>query len=142
LTLAHVEAPTVGSVVLAALLLKLGSYGFLRFMLPVFKDPVNFETFMPIATTLCLLSVIFAALMAISQADLKRIVAYSSIAHMNFSLLGLLSMTDRAIVGGTILFIAHGFTSAGLFFSVGFLYDRYHQRDVLYFRGLATLAPV
>lgn len=142
LTLAHVEAPTVGSVILAALLLKLGSYGFLRYMLPVFKDPANFEMFMPIACCLCLMSVIFAAVMAISQSDLKRIVAYSSIAHRNFSLLGLLSRTDRAIMGGTILFIAHGFVSAGLFFSVGFLYDRYHQRDVLYFRGLASLAPV
>jgi NADH-quinone oxidoreductase subunit M len=143
LTLAHVEAPTNGSVILAALLLKLGSYGFLRYMLPVFKDQANFEFFMPIACCLCLMSVIFAAVMAISQSDLKRIVAYSSIAHMSFSLLGLLSVTsDRAVLGGTILFIAHGFVSAGLFFSVGFLYDRYHQRDVLYFRGLASLAPV
>jgi NADH-quinone oxidoreductase subunit M len=142
LTLAHVEAPTVGSVILAALLLKLGSYGFLRFMLPVFRDPQSFQTFGPLATTLCLLSVIFAAMMAISQSDLKRIVAYSPIAHMNFSLLGLLSMSDRSILGGIILFIAHGFVSAGLFFSVGFLYDRYHQRDLLYFRGLVSVAPV
>jgi NADH-quinone oxidoreductase subunit M len=111
-------------------------------MLPVFNDPSNFKLFMPIACMLCLISVIFAAMMAISQSDLKRIVAYSSIAHMNFSLLGLLSMTDRAIMGGTILFVAHGFVSAGLFFSVGFLYDRYHQRDVLYFSGLASVAPV
>jgi len=142
LTLAHVEAPTVGSVILAALLLKLGSYGFLRYLLPIFCDPMNFEQFMPIAATLCLLSVIFAALMAISQSDLKRIVAYSSIAHMNFSLLGLRSLTDRAILGGTILFIAHGFVSAAMFFSVGMLYDRYHQRDLLYYRGLASIAPV
>lgn len=123
-------------------MLKLGSYGFLRYMLPLFSDPVNFGQFMPIAATLCLLSVIFAALMAISQSDLKRIVAYSSIAHMNFSLLGLLSMSDRAIVGGTILFIAHGFVSAAMFFSVGMIYDRYHQRDLLYYRGLASVAPV
>lgn len=141
-THAHVEAPTVGSVILAALLLKLGSYGFLRYMLPIFSDPVNFEQFMPVACTLCLLSVIFAALMAISQSDLKRIVAYSPISHMNFSLLGLLSMTDRAIVGGTILFIAHGFISAAMFFSVGMLYDRYHQRDIGYYRGLSSIAPV
>jgi NADH:ubiquinone oxidoreductase subunit 4 (subunit M) len=141
LTLAHVEAPTIGSVILAALLLKLGSYGFLRYMLPIFNDPANFESFMPVAATLCLLSVIFAAMMAISQSDLKRIVAYSSIAHMNFSLLGLLSMTDRAIIGGTILFIAHGFVSAAMFFSVGILYDRYHQRELLYYRGLASVAP-
>jgi NADH-quinone oxidoreductase subunit M len=142
LTLAHVEAPTVGSVILAALLLKLGSYGFRRYMLPVFNDQNNFELFMPIVATLCLLSVIFAALMAISQSDLKRIVAYSSIAHMNFSLLGLMSITDRAIVGGIVLFIAHGFVSAAMFFSVGMIYDRYHQRDLLYFRGLASIAPV
>src|SRR6478672_10938213 len=88
LTLAHVEAPTVGSVILAALLLKLGSYGFLRFMLPIFKNPDSFQFFMPVAATLCLLSIIFAAMMAISQSDLKRIIAYSSIAHMNFSRLG------------------------------------------------------
>jgi NADH-quinone oxidoreductase subunit M len=111
-------------------------------MLPLFNDPVNFEQFMPVAATLCLLSVIFAALMAISQSDLKRIVAYSSIAHMNFSLLGLLSMSDRAVIGGTILFIAHGFVSAGMFFSVGMIYDRYHQRDLLYYRGLAGVAPL
>lgn len=111
-------------------------------MLPLFSDPANFGQFMPLAATLCLLSMIFAALMAISQSDLKRIVAYSSIAHMNFSLLGLLSMSDRAIVGGTILFIAHGFVSAAMFFSVGMMYDRYHQRDLLYYRGLASVAPV
>lgn len=142
LTLAHVEAPTTGRVVLAALLLKLGTYGLMKYILPVFNNPTNFKLFMPIVCMLCLVSVIFAAMMAISQSDLKRIVAYSRIAHMNFSLLGLLSMTDRAIMGGTILFIAHGFVSAGLFFSVGFLYDRYHQRDVLYYRGLASVLPV
>jgi len=114
----------------------------LRYLLPIFKDPINFEHFMPVAATLCLLSVIFAALMAISQSDLKRIVAYSRIAHMNFSLLGLLSLSDRSIVGGTILFIAHGFVSAAMFFSVGMAYDRYHQRDLLYYRGLARVAPI
>jgi len=142
LTLAHVEAPTVGSVIRAALRLKLGSYGFLRYMLPIFGHPSNFEHFMPVAATRCRLSVIFAALMAISQADLKRIVAYSRIAHMNFSRLGLMSMTERAVVGGTFLFIAHGFVSAAMFFSVGMLYDRYHQRDLRYYRGLAAVAPV
>ena len=111
-------------------------------MLPIFKNPDSFQFFMPVAATLCLLSIIFAAMMAISQSDLKRIIAYSSIAHMNFSRLGLMSMTDRAVVGGTILFVAHGFVSAGMFFSVGFRYDRYHQRDLMYFRGLTTVAPV
>jgi len=100
LTLAHVEAPTVGSVVRAALRRKLGSYGFLRFMLPIFKDPTSFQMFMPLAATRCRLSVIFAALMAISQSDRKRIIAYSSIAHMNFSRLGRMSMSDRAVLGG------------------------------------------
>lgn len=128
--------------ILAALLLKLGSYGFLRYIFPIFQAPNSYYTFIPIAATLCLLSIVFAALIAISQTDLKRIVAYSSIAHINRSLLGLLSINDRAVVGGTILFIAHGFVSAAMFFSVGILYDRYHQRDLLYYRGLAGVAPV
>jgi len=91
---------------------------------------------------MCLLSIIFAAIMAISQSDLKRIIAYSSIAHMNFSLLGIFAFSDRAVIGGIILFIAHGFISAALFFLVGMLYDRYHQRDLLYFRGLSTVMPL
>ena len=142
LTLAHVEAPTAGSIILAALLLKLGSYGFLRFIFPIFNVILNYIYFMPLIFSMCLLSIIFAAIMAISQSDLKRIIAYSSIAHMNFSLLGIFAFSDRAVIGGIILFIAHGFISAALFFLVGMLYDRYHQRDLLYFRGLSTVMPL
>ena len=144
LTLAHVEAPTAGSILLAALILKLGAFGILRFIFPMF---INFWThivYSPLITTVCILSILFSSLIAIAQSDLKRIVAYSSISHINLSVLGLLlgSATPNATLGGILIFVAHGFVSALMFFLVGILYDRFHQRDILYYRGIVISMPI
>ena len=138
---AHVEAPTCGSVILAALLLKLGSYGYLRFMLPIFSvDVTNF--FWPLILSLAGSSVILASLTAIRQIDIKRIVAYSSIAHMNLAVLGLFSNTYTAVNGGFILTVAHGFVSAAMFLLIGVLYDRYHSRLISHYSGLVRTMPL
>jgi proton-translocating NADH-quinone oxidoreductase chain M len=137
---AHVEAPTVGSVILAALLLKLGGYGFLRFPLPI--CPLATQYLRPVAYTICIVSIVFASSMAVRQVDLKRIIAYSSIAHMNYAILGLFTLTSYGIIGGIILMLAHGISSAALFFIVGCLYDRYHSRLVKYYGGLVYVMPL
>lgn len=142
LTLAHVEASTVGSVILAALILKLGSYGFLRFLIPLFQGNSAYYRWYPAALTLFIVSMLFAAFSALVQTDLKRIIAYSSIEHINLSLIGLLTGTAVSAGGAYILILAHGWVSAGLFFAVGYLYDTKHQRDLLYYRGYATINAV
>lgn len=136
---AHVEAPTVGSVILAGLLLKLGAYGMLRFLF-IFEGPKL--DFQPFVLTLCLISIFLASFTAIRQLDMKRIIAYSSIAHMNFALLGYFSNTLFGMVGGTLLMVSHGLVSSALFLLIGVLYDRYHTRSVLYYGGLATVMPL
>lgn len=137
---AHVEAPTVGSMILASLLLKLGGYGFLRFTLPLF--PLASQYYNPLVSTLALLSIVYASLVTIRQIDLKRIIAYSSIAHMNLIVLGLFSYTQQGIDGAIYLMIAHGVVSTGLFFCVGVLYDRHHTRLLQYYGGLAQTMPI
>ena len=137
---AHVEAPTTGSVILASLLLKLGGYGFLRFTLPMF--PAGCLYAQPFVMALALLGVIFASCSAIRQSDLKRIIAYSSIAHMNLVVLGLFSFTHQGIDGAMYLMIGHGIVSAALFLCVGDLYDRYHTRLMRYFGGLVRVMPL
>jgi NADH-quinone oxidoreductase subunit M len=137
---AHVEAPTIGSVILASLLLKLGGYGFLRFTLPVF--PIANEYFSPLIFTLGIVSVIYASMSALRQVDLKRIIAYASVAHMNVVVLGLFSYTQQGIEGAMYMMIAHGFVSAGLFFCVGVLYDRYKTRLLEYYGGLTKVSPL
>lgn len=138
---AHVEAPTVGSVILAALLLKLGSFGYLRYMLPIFDVKIA-QFYWPVVVALAGGSIIFASLTAIRQIDIKRIVAYSSIAHMNLAVLGLFANNYTAISGGLILTVAHGFVSAAMFLLIGVLYDRYHSRLVSHYSGLARVAPL
>lgn len=137
---AHVEAPTIGSVILASLLLKLGGYGFLRFVLPMF--PLASQFFSPIISVLCVLSIVYASLATLRQLDLKRIIAYSSIAHMNIIVLGLFSYTQQGIEGAIYLMVAHGVVSSALFFCVGVLYDKYHTRLLKYYGGLAQVMPL
>lgn len=137
---AHVEAPTVGSVLLAGILLKLGTYGFIRFSLTMFPDASVY--FSPFVFLLCTLGVIFASLSAIRQTDMKRIIAYSSIAHMNLITLGLFSFNLLGLEGALLQSISHGFVSGALFFLVGVLYDRYGTRTIFYYGGLAQVMPV
>ena len=137
---AHVEAPTVGSVLLAGILLKLGVYGFLRFSLTLFPEASNY--FSPLIYIFCILGIISASLNAIRQTDLKRIIAYSSVAHMNLVTLGIFSFTLAGIEGSILQSISHGFVAGALFFLVGILYQRYHSRLLIYYSGLAHLMPL
>ena len=137
---AHVEAPTIGSVILASLLLKLGSYGFLRFTLPML--PYANGYFSPLIYTTATVSIVYASLVTIRQIDLKRIIAYSSIAHMNLIVLGLFSYTQQGIDGAIYLMIAHGVVSSALFFCVGVIYDRHHTRLIRYYGGLVQVMPM
>ena len=137
---AHVEAPTIGSVILAGILLKLGGYGFLRFSLPLFSNAS--EIFAPFIFTLSILGIFYASLTAIRQIDLKRIIAYSSIAHMAMVTLGLFSLTFEGIGGSIFLMFGHGLVSSALFFLIGVLYDRYHTRLLYYYGGLTQVMPI
>ena len=137
---AHVEAPTIGSVILASLLLKLGGYGFIRFVLPMF--PFGTYYFLPLLQILGVISILYASLSTIRQSDIKRIIAYSSIAHMNLIVLGLFSCTFYGIDGAIYLMIGHGIVSSGLFFCVGVLYDRYHTRLIRHYGGIGQLMPI
>jgi proton-translocating NADH-quinone oxidoreductase chain M len=137
---AHVEAPTVGSVLLAGILLKLGVYGFLRFSLSLFPEASLF--FSPMVYLLSVIGVIYASLSAIRQTDLKRIIAYSSVAHMNLVTLGIFSFNVIGLEGSILQSISHGFVSGAMFFMVGILYDRYHSRLLSYYGGLVHMMPV
>jgi proton-translocating NADH-quinone oxidoreductase chain M len=137
---AHVEAPTVGSVLLAGILLKLGVYGFLRFSLNLFPDASLF--FSPFVYLLSVLGIIYASMSAIRQTDLKRIIAYSSVAHMNLVTMGIFSFNIIGIEGSIMQSISHGFVSGAMFLLVGILYDRYHSRLLYYYGGLVHMMPV
>lgn len=136
----HVEAPTVGSMLLASLLLKLGGYGVVRICLGIF--PAEFSSLMTVVVPLLLVSLVLSALTATIQTDTKKIVAYSSIAHMSVALLGLANSTEWGYIGTVISMFAHSLTAPALFFLVGCLYDRYATRNVMYFGGLARLMPL
>ncbi|KEO51562.1 NADH-quinone oxidoreductase subunit M [Thioclava pacifica] len=136
---AHVQAPTAGSVVLAAILLKLADYGFLRFSLPMF--PVGNMVVGPWAMWLAVIAIIWTSLVALVQTDIKRVIAYSSVAHMAVVLLGIFSGTQQGIEGGIFMVVAHGFTSGALFLAVGVVYDRMHTREISAYGGLVKRMP-
>ena len=137
---AHVEAPTSGSVILAGILLKIGSYGLIRFSLTLFPQASFF--FIPLVYTISCLSLVYASFIAIRQVDLKKIIAYASVAHMNLIVLGIFSMNAIGIEGSLFQMISHGITSSGLFLGIGVLYDRYHTRNIFYYGGLAGVMPL
>ncbi|MGO4411763.1 NADH dehydrogenase subunit M [Cupriavidus sp. OV038] len=136
---AHVEAPTGGSVVLAAIMLKLGAYGFLRFSLPIAPDASH--TLAPFIITISLIAVIYIGLVALVQADMKKLVAYSSIAHMGFVTLGFFIFNDIGVEGGIIQMISHGFISGAMFLCIGVLYDRVHSRQIADYGGVVNTMP-
>jgi len=137
---AHVEAPTVGSVILAGVLLKLGTYGILRFVLPLFVQATYALT--PFVYSLCVFGIIYTCSSTIRQIDMKKVIAYASISHMGFVTLGLFSSTIEGVVGCIFLMVAHGVVSSGLFFMVGCLYERYGSRLITYYSGLGLVMPL
>jgi len=137
---AHVEAPTVGSVLLAGILLKLGVYGFLRYSLTIFPQASIY--FSPLVFVFSLLGIIYASITAIKQTDFKKIIAYSSVAHMNLVVLGIFSGNIIGVEGSIIQSISHGFIASALFFLIGMLYNRYHSRLIYYYSGIVQIMPL
>jgi NADH-quinone oxidoreductase subunit M len=137
---AHVEAPTAGSVILAAVLLKLGGYGFLRFSLPMF--PQASVDFAPLIYALSVVAIIYTSLVALVQDDMKKLIAYSSVAHMGFVTMGLFALTAQGVAGGIFQMISHGIVSAALFLCVGVIYDRMHTREIAAYGGLVNRMPL
>jgi NADH-quinone oxidoreductase subunit M len=137
---AHVQAPTAGSVILAAVLLKMGGYGFLRFSLPMF--PVASDLFAPFVLWLSAIAIVYASLVALVQEDMKKLVAYSSVAHMGFVTMGIFAATRQGLDGAIFQMISHGFISGALFLAVGVIYDRMHTREIAAYGGLVNRMPV
>ena len=137
---AHVEAPTAGSVILAGILLKMGGYGFIRFSLPMFPEASAY--FAPLVFALSIVAIIYTSLVALVQEDMKKLIAYSSVAHMGFVTMGLFSMTTQGVQGAVFQMVSHGLVSAALFLCVGVLYDRLHTRDIAAYGGLVARMPL
>src|SRR5476651_725899 len=137
---AHVEAPTAGSVVLAAILLKMGGYGFLRFSLPMF--PLASHDFAPLIFSLSTIAIIYTSLVALMQEDIKKLIAYSSVAHMGFVTMGIFAGTTQGVAGGVFQMISHGIVSGALFLCVGIVYDRLHTREITAYGGLVNRMPL
>ena len=136
---AHVEAPTAGSVILAGILLKMGGYGFLRFSLPMFPDASHL--FAPLVFTLSVIAIIYTSLVALVQEDMKKLIAYSSVAHMGFVTMGLFAFTEQGIQGAIFQMVSHGIVSGALFLCVGVVYDRMHTREIAAYGGLVARMP-
>ena len=136
---AHVEAPTAGSVILAGILLKLGGYGFLRFSLPMF--PLASDYFAPFVFTLSVIAIIYTSLVALMQEDIKKLIAYSSVAHMGFVTMGIFAANEQGIQGGIFQMLSHGLISGALFLCVGVVYDRMHTREIKAYGGLVNRMP-
>ena len=136
---AHVEAPTAGSVILAAILLKMGGYGFLRFSLPMF--PLASEMFAPMVFTLSVIAIVYTSLVALAQEDIKKLIAYSSVAHMGYVTMGIFTMTEQGVQGALFQMLSHGIVSGALFLCVGVIYDRMHTRDISAYGGLVNRMP-
>ncbi|NBB97443.1 MAG: NADH-quinone oxidoreductase subunit M [Alphaproteobacteria bacterium] len=137
---AHVQAPTAGSVVLAAVLLKMGGYGFLRFSLPMF--PVASDIFAPLVLWLSAIAIVYTSLVALMQTDMKKLIAYSSVAHMGFVTMGIFAANQQGVDGAIFQMISHGFISGALFLGVGVIYDRMHTREISAYGGLVNRMPV
>jgi NADH-quinone oxidoreductase subunit M len=136
---AHVQAPTAGSVILAGVLLKMGTYGLIRFSLPLF--PAAAIAYLPYAAGLAVIGIIYGALVSTVQPDLKKLVAYSSVSHLGFVVLGLMSLTEEGVQGGVLQMVSHGLSTGALFLLVGMIYDRRHTRMIKDYGGIARIVP-
>jgi len=137
---AHVEAPTAGSVILAGVLLKMGTYGIIRYCLPLF--PQSAVYYAPLISVLAIIGIIYGALVSMVQTDIKKLVAYSSVSHLGFVVLGTFAMTVEAVQGAVIQMVNHGLSTGALFLLVGIIYERTHRRDIAYYGGIAKLVPL
>ncbi len=137
---AHVEAPTAGSVILAGILLKMGGYGFLRFSIPMFSSAS--EVFAPLVFALSIIAIIYTSLVALAQEDIKKLIAYSSVAHMGFVTMGIFTLTHQGVEGGIFQMLSHGVVSGALFLCVGVIYDRMHTREIAAYGGLVNRMPI
>ncbi len=137
---AHTEAPTAGSVILAAILLKMGTYGYVRFAMPLFPDAT--QQFLPFLSLLAVIGIIYGAVVAMMQDDVKKLVAYSSVSHLGFVMLGIFALNLQGLAGGMLQMINHGISTGALFLIVGFIYERRHTREIKEFGGLAKQMPI
>ena len=137
---AHTDAPTAGSVILAAVLLKMGTYGFLRFSLPILPDATR--NFVPMIALLCIIGIVYGALVALAQKDWKRLVAYSSVSHMAMVMLGMFALNPVGVTGSIIQQLNHGISTGALFLLVGVVYERRHTREISEYGGLSKVMPV
>jgi NADH-quinone oxidoreductase subunit M len=139
---AHVEAPTAGSVILASVLLKMGTYGFLRFAIPFFPSVAFSETVTGIVVALAVIGIVYGALVAMVQPDIKKLVAYSSVSHLGFAMLGIWAATVQGVQGALMVMIGHGLSTGALFFLIGMLYERRHTREINAYGGIARVVPI